>query len=614
MGSDNNTANNDNNVVDTIHNLATFTTTAPCQYHRGNALTIYGLSLMHDGGRVLFQTADCTLPHGSITGVVGTNGCGKTTFAQLLASKSLDGFPVTDLMVEYLAAADDEDGHLEEETSLFASQLPREYILSRLQERLNQLRSSIKKIEQTMEKTDAEELLEALAEELSDLYDVEDSMRKSIERDTDLAMESIGLNAYGHKPLDNLSCGWRYKCRLVAAVLKHPDCLIIDEPSFLDTNSTDWLMEQLRHLARSENTIVMLISHKEVLLDALCDRIIHINSANQTLSSFHCGYSVFRKTLEAEIQHTTKLLDCTHDRLESADKSLKTIQAMCKRRETNFHKTTERNADKRFIKGKNKEAKQKADRSAASKLQKAQQAVKDAEDIKHKAKRERVKPLHIEGIPAEGTIVSLEMVGMKFDGIGTDDDWVFQNVDASLEFNDRVLLQGSNGCGKSTLAKLILGELNPTEGSVNRSTQNIVYFPQTALYQLLRLHGHETAMEYLASAKTMTMMETRHHLGDFGLAKDLALHPIKTLSAGQRVRLWLARELLLHPKPSLLILDETSENMDVETRKSLVDMLKSFGAAVLAISHDSDFCLSFSKNMTKTWRLSRHGLDVQYQE
>jgi ATPase subunit of ABC transporter with duplicated ATPase domains len=98
----------------------------------------------------------------------------------------------------------------------------------------------------------------------------------------------------------------------------------------------------------------------------------------------------------------------------------------------------------------------------------------------------------------------------------------------------------------------------------------------------------------------------RHLLGDLGLSKDLALHQVKTLSAGQRVRLWLARQLLLHPQPSRLILDEISENLDVETRQSLLEMLESFEGAVFAISHDPDFCGSFSKFLTKTWRLWLH--------
>ena len=100
------------------------------------------------------------------------------------------------------------------------------------------------------------------------------------------------------------------------------------------------------------------------------------------------------------------------------------------------------------------------------------------------------------------------------------------------------------------------------------------------------------------------------HLGNFGLAQDLALRPIDTLSAGQGVRLWLAKRQLLHPKPSLLVLDEISKNVDKETRDSLIDLISSFESAVLVISHDPDFCSRL--NPTKKWELARHGLRETY--
>jgi ATPase subunit of ABC transporter with duplicated ATPase domains len=588
--------------------LPTFTTSKKCNYHRGNALTIYDLGLLHDGGRVLFQAADCSFPHGSITGLVGTNGAGKSSLAQILAAKVLDGFPAAELTVEYLAAADDEDNHEPDDDNYSLEKKPREYIQSRLQERLDNLRQTIEGLEQSMEEADPE-VVERTAEELSDLYEVEEYMMERMERETTQAMEQVGLQAHAHKLLGQLSCGWRYKCRLIAAVLTHPEFLIVDEPSFLDKNSTEWLIEQLERMAKQDNAIILLISHKETLLETLCDRILHINSANQTLTTYNCSYSNFRTTLESTIQNATKTIHQTEDHLEDADKALKKVQAVCKKRESNFHKVVAQGEDKRWIRGKNKEAKQKADRSSASKLHKAQQAVAEAEEIKHKAKRERVKPLHIQGMPVEGTLVSLQNVGFQYD---EEDNWVFQDVDTCLEANDRVLLQGFNGCGKTTLVQLILGELESTEGSIQRSTQNILYFPQTALHQLIRQNGHLTALEFLnaSKAKTLTETQARHHLGDLGLAKDLALSRVATLSAGQRVRLWLAQQLLRHPKPSLLILDEVSENVDVETRESLVELLKAFDGAVLVISHDPDFV--DRAYFTKIWKLWRHGLEVTF--
>jgi ATPase subunit of ABC transporter with duplicated ATPase domains len=220
--------NNSNNIFDTSqssnvndNDLATFTTSAPCQYHRGSALTIYGLSLEHHGGRALFQTAYCTLPHGNITGITGTNGAGKSSFAQVISSKLLEGFPVNDLTVEYLAAADDGEGHHEPFSSL--DQLPREYIKSRPSSRIGQLRKKIQTIEQAMEKAIPEDL-ERISEELSDHYVVEESMKECIQRETDIALEKVGFNCHSRKPLEQLSCVWRYKGRLIAAILTHPDC------------------------------------------------------------------------------------------------------------------------------------------------------------------------------------------------------------------------------------------------------------------------------------------------------------------------------------------------------------------------------------------------------
>lgn len=197
---------------------------------------------------------------------------------------------------------------------------------------------------------------------------------------------------------------------------------------------------------------------------------------------------------------------------------------------------------------------------------------------------------------------------------------VFENVDTSLEAHDRVLLQGYNGCGKTTLVQLILGQLQPTEGTIHCYTENSLYFSQTALQQLMRQHGNLTALEFLllnfiknatATATTTTSeSQARQHLGDWGLTKDLAMSRVATLSAGQRVRLWLAKQLLIHPKPSLLILDEVSENVDVETRESLVELLKTFAGAVLVISHDPDFVERGS--FTKIWKLWRYGLEVTF--
>ena len=142
-----------------------------------------------------------------------------------------------------------------------------------------------------------------------------------------------------------------------------------------------------------------------------------------------------------------------------------------------------------------------------------------------------MKPLKIEGMVAAATspIIQVNYVSFRYDDdedYDDKEDWIFQYVDASIDATDRMLLRGGNGCGKTTLVNLIWGKLEPWEGEIHRSTANILYFPQTALHELLKYHGRKPAMEFLD--QTMTETQARTHLGNFGLAKDLAVRKIHT--------------------------------------------------------------------------------------
>ncbi|KAL7455273.1 hypothetical protein ACHAWC_006820 [Mediolabrus comicus] len=581
--------------------LPTFATTAPVIYNRGGAIHISGLSLMHDGGRTLFENAHVTLNHGSITALVGTNGAGKTSLARILSSKHLNGFP-SNLVVEYLAASDDEEylagtnNDNNDDTSLMLSLKPIDYIERRVKLRTEQLSNQIEQLESQLDNENLQqEELERISDQLAIMFDLEEGLKEKVHRELHRALDELGLRQHQDRTLKELSSGWRFKCRLVAAFLIHPDLLIIDEPSFLDEQSTEWFVSRTKEAALTDNAMVLLISHKEALLETLCDTVLYINSANKTLTTYHCGYESFRSTHEDRVESAQK-------KIAGAEQNTKAITG----EKSNLKATTSENSDQRFIKGKNKEAKQKADKSAAAKVKLLKKKAGELEEARIHARTERVKPLHLESVPVDGKVISLQDVATSYD---PRDGVVFEYVDVCMEATDKVLLKGKNGCGKSTLVKVILGKLQPTSGSVNTVTGNIVYFPQVALSDLLRWHGSECSVDFLGR-DDLSVTESRHHLGKFGLDKDLATRPINTLSAGQRVRLWLAREELRHPKPSLLIVDEISENVDRETRDSLVQLISTFEAAVLVISHDSDFCSRL--NVTKEWELFPFGIRETY--
>ena len=253
-------------MADSQTHLASYNIAAPVTYHRGGALALTGLSLVHDGGRVLFQPADISLRHGTITGLVGTNGCGKTSLARILSAKDLPGFP-QGLVIEYLAASDDEEylaGHFTEEDSL--SLKPIEYIDLRIQQRSEQLLEQINELEtklESIDEVDEDEVdLEQISDQLAQLYDLQDDVSEKIQREMHHALDELGLRKYEDKQLSELSSGWRYKCRLIAAFLTHPDLLIIDEPSFLDESSTQWLVSRSKEASNKDNAIVLLISHR----------------------------------------------------------------------------------------------------------------------------------------------------------------------------------------------------------------------------------------------------------------------------------------------------------------------------------------------------------------
>ena len=222
-----------------------------------------------------------------------------------------------------------------------------------------------------------------------------------------------------------------------------------------------------------------------------------------------------------------------------------------------------------------------------------------------------ITPLVLEGLSSDKPISEMVDVGFTYSE-DNNSAFLLEDVNVKISGTDRILLGGPNGQGKSTLLKLVLGHLEPVTGEIRRHLGRVAYFPQDALPQLVRVHGNQSPTDFiLHSDPNLTPTIARHHLGSFGLKGALATRQIHTLSAGQRVRLWLAREFLSESKkPSLLILDEVSENLDKETTDSLLTSIEGFGAAVIAISHDSYFREEFAS--TQVWHLVDGRLFVQF--
>ena len=400
-------------MADTTNSLPTWTSDSHCSHH-GKALS-FRVGLTHSGC-LLFEPADFTIQ--GITALVGTNGSGKTSLAKAL--KSIPGFP-SRFVVDYVST---EEGTLNE-----FRETPCEYLRQVVSDKLEGLRKQIEELENTADD------IEAAANRLAELYEEEEEIEESSEREMQQALDALSFAPHLNKSLSQLSSGWRYKCRLVAAFLLHADLLIIDEPSFLDEASLAWLVQKIKRM--SSSTIVLLVSHKETLLEAVAERILYINSENKTLTTYNCTYFEFKDVLESQRSHAHRTTTLATKQEEQAKKSLKDVQKQLQKREGSLKAKTSQNADQRFIKGKNKEAKQKADKSAASKVKQLQKQTAALADLQKQAKRERIKPLHIDGSISTGTLATLDQVSF-----GYDDDLppLFQYVDAKLGPTDRILL------------------------------------------------------------------------------------------------------------------------------------------------------------------------------
>jgi ATPase subunit of ABC transporter with duplicated ATPase domains len=587
--------------------LATWSTNTTSSFN-GQVLQFQG-SLGYDG-LDLFRDGHVALERGSIYGLVAPNGSGKTSLVRALAT--LPGFPSAgQFSLEYLSADIDTNTSDVDDAGLSA----RAYCLARVEARVFRMEQEIDRLESALEAASSDDVLEELTNKLGELYQVKDDLSSEASARADQMLQELQFGDYPNVPYARLSSGWKYKCQLISALLTRLDCLIVDEPSFLDTQATAWFVSQLQELCKSYNAILVLISHKEALMEQVCDRILYLNPASKTLTVYNCSFREFQAAHADRVAHAKKSKDHAEKDHAQAKSSLQNLRKQLHKREGNFEATTSKNADKRFIKGKNKEAKQKADHSAASKVRRVKKKAVEMAEQEEELREMKIPPLELKGADKSGNdrpIIELNDVEFQYEGSR---DIVLQMINAQIAGTDKVLVQGANGQGKSTLAKIILCQLEPTKGDIRRHCAVTAHFHQDALFELIHKFGSHTAVAFLQTKDVhISVMEARTYLGRFGLKGNLALRPIQTLSAGQRVRLWLAREFwqdnTTSPKPCLLVLDEVTENLDKETTNSLLESLNHFSAAILAISHDDNFCQGFPA--TQVWNIRDGFLQNEY--
>ncbi|MEZ8105751.1 MULTISPECIES: ABC transporter ATP-binding protein [Vibrio] len=475
------------------------------------------------GGKPLLDQASATIHPGDKVGLVGKNGCGKSTlFALLKDELSIDAGTFHQPSHWELAWVAQETPALERKAIEYVIDGDREY---------RGLENALLEAEQADNGTLVAELHGKI--ETIGGYSINARAAELLDG-LGFSQEQMSWN------LTQFSGGWRMRLNLAQALLCRSDLLLLDEPTnHLDLDAVMWLERWLQ----SYPGTLILISHDRDFLDPIVNRIIHVE--NQLLNEYTGNYSSF------ETQRAQKLI-LQQSMYQKQQKQMSHMQSYIDR----------------F-------------RYKASKARQAQSRIKALEKMEQVLPAQFDNPFSFEF--REPSALPNPILMMDEVSAGYDNNLILEKIRLNLVPGSRIGLLGRNGAGKSTLIKLLSGELEAQSGEFNYSQGvKIGYFAQ---HQLETLHPEETPLQHMMQiAPQHTEQQLRDYLGSFGFNGEKALDKVAPFSGGEKARLVLA--LLVWQKPNLLLLDEPTNHLDLDMRQALTMALQTFEGAMVIVSHD----------------------------
>ncbi|MCK6625349.1 MAG: ATP-binding cassette domain-containing protein [Anaerolineae bacterium] len=380
-------------------------------------------------------------------------------------------------------------------------------------------------------------------------------------------------------PVERLSGGQKTRLGLAGLLIQQPRLLLLDEPTnHLDLDALIWLEGWLE---RYDGT-VLIVSHDRTFLDHMVSRILELDPVTHRLAEYTGNYDDYAlaKAWALEKQWGT----------------WKDQQAEIQRLQADVQRTKEqaRNTERATTNDHTRRLAKKVAKKAKARERRLQRLLESEERVAKPDRHWQMKLDLANDDAGARRVLSLENVGMAFDGRR-----LFSEVSQTLTHGQRVALIGPNGEGKTTLLRLITGELEPTTGQIRLGAGvKLGYFAQ----EQEQLDPASTPYETIrAVAVNMDQTETRSFLHFFLFAGDDAFIPVGSLSYGERARLMLA--LLVAQGCNFLLLDEPVNHLDIPSRERFETALNQFPGTILAVVHDRAF---ISRVATNVWEM-RHG-------
>ena len=476
------------------------------------------------GEQIILDKATLTIHEGERVGLVGRNGCGKSTFMKLLCGEEVaDG------------------GNVNRKKGLRIGYLPQEFTLD---ENVNVYDNILQGVEHI---TSMIAEYESLPHDSNKAHDLEEAITHCDGWSLDYKIETVmtALKAPDKdSAITNLSGGEKRRVALAKALISEPDLIILDEPTnHLDTESIEWLEGYMN----SYNGACLFVTHDRYFLDRISSRIVELNRG--VFQSYKGNYSNY---LIAKAEQSEREGVSEHKRQRFLKKELEWVRRSPKARSTKSQSRVDRFNDV------------------------ASQSAPEAD-------------LNVDLIIPPAARLGNRVVDLVDTSMSFGDKVLFKNLNLEFQPGAKIGIVGPNGVGKSTLIKLILGQLNPVEGKVEISQNTkFNYIDQ----ERLTLNDDNTVVEEIGEGYDFIMLGEERisiwgYLKRFMFSDERIRTKVGRLSGGERARLLLAK--VLKRGGNFIVLDEPTNDLDLSTLRLLEDALVGFGGCVLLVSHDRYF-------------------------
>lgn len=531
---------------------------------RSKEINLRRVSLTYAGVEILNE-AKLQFQAGHRYGLIGPNGVGKTTLLRHIAAGKIHQFPtlLRTLLVEQEPGP--ESLQLKVVDCVVKSHVYMEHLVQR--------KDFLENCEMDAEK--AQELDDILSE--LDFLEYDSAVLRAKEILSGLGFRKSHLES----TVEALSGGWRMRVSIASALFVKPDVLMLDEPTnHLDIPAIMWLQQRIQEI---DDAVVIIVSHDREFLAQTTTDTVYFN--RKKLEYVPGNFEAFLEHRENKQKHQEKNAANLQKEKEHLEASIEKIKQQARKKGKPDQKMgavsqRKKKLDKMewhpIVRGELKQGTWKT---------LMRQMWTGADDVFELDQREENVFLNLT-LPTPpslgantGSLITVDRISFAY----PNQTPLFSNLSMNFELGEKIAFLGPNGVGKSTVLRLLAGELTPTKGEITRNHKaRVAYFGQHSVDQMDR---QQTALAHFSSCfPGVREQECRAHLGKFGLGGDIVKRQIGVLSGGQKVRLVLAK--ITFNTPHVLILDEPTNHLDFPSIEALIEALRAFEGCVVLVSHD----------------------------